>query len=80
MSILDKLKRKPEDDEDVAKWLMKQSLEEVTDYLAYKLTETEKPVITMTIMYLDVKFTISCERANVNEIAEAIREKIEKGI
>ena len=78
MSILDKLKRNTEnfsqeDKEDLQEWLMKQTVGDLTDYLAYKLKETGKPVL-MTIMYLDVKYTISCEEVDATDFVEAIKE------
>lgn len=78
MSIIDKLKRKTTGSkEDMVNWLMKQPVGELTDYLAYKLKETGEPV-AMTIMYLDVKYTITCEEVDANELAKIIKEKIEE--
>ena len=79
MSVIDKLKRKTtgQNQEDMENWLMKQPVGDLIDYMAYKLHETEKPV-QMTIIYLDVKFTITCEGIDATEFAEALKEKIKE--
>ena len=42
------------------KWLLKQKIGDLFDFLSMKLSEEKKP-IKFTIMYFDVKYTITCE-------------------
>lgn len=76
MNIIDKLKNKTKGSPN-EEWLMEQKVGDLFDYLAYKLMKEDKAV-RLTIMYLDVKYTITCEGIDATEFAETLKEKIKE--
>ncbi|WP_406532482.1 hypothetical protein [Methanobrevibacter sp.] len=68
MSILDKFRSPKFDDinpglnkEELGDWLINQKIDDLFDFMAHRLMEKGRP-IAVTIMYLDMKFVVTCEK------------------
>ena len=77
MSIFDRFIRMKNDGELSEKWLLNQKIEDLFDFMCMKLVENDRPV-SMTIMYLDVKYTVTCEK--VDDFHEELKKHDERKI